>query len=216
MFNDISTESLKGKGITGLPDVPGLSTAEMQRKFDELPLEVIIPKFNELVANLNDIGISGKKIVDILANNPNEIPTSKAILAILAELGGGDMLRAVYDNNCDGIVDNSERLGGNLPEYFATQIGLVEGLNLKAGKDELQEESDERKAEIAVERARIDNMQSIPEGGTTGDAALADIKIGYDGTEWKTPGDAVRGQIGMLYENIPLAINENGELCMRI
>lgn len=216
MFNSITDAELNGKGLSGLPDVPGLSTTEMQAKFDELSLDVIIPKLNELVAQLNKTGLSEKKIVDILANNSDEIPTSEAVLAVLAELGGGDMLRAVYDSTRSGIVDDAEKLGGHEPEYFATQKGLLDGLDLRATKDELQNESDERKTEIAIERARIDNMQSIPEGGTTGDAALADIKIGYDGTEWETPGEAVRGQIGMVYENIPLAINENGELCMRV
>lgn len=32
--------------------------------------------------------------------------------------GAGDMVKADYDANNDGIVDNSERLGGNLPDYY--------------------------------------------------------------------------------------------------
>ena len=32
--------------------------------------------------------------------------------------GTGDMLMAVYDQNGNGIVDNSERLGGQIPAYF--------------------------------------------------------------------------------------------------
>lgn len=34
--------------------------------------------------------------------------------------GGGDMFMVVYDVNGDGIVDNSERLGGKLPSEFAS------------------------------------------------------------------------------------------------
>ena len=51
---------------------------------------------------------------------------------------------------------------------------------------------------ISVERARIDAIQAIPEGSTTADAALYDINIGYDGTDWKAPGAAVRGQATQL------------------
>lgn len=47
---------------------------------------------------------------------------------------------------------------------------------------------------ISVERARIDALQAIPEGSTSADAALYDINIGYDGTDWQAPGAAVRGQ----------------------
>ena len=37
------------KGVIGLPDSPNLSATDMQKKFDELALEVIIPIFNILV-----------------------------------------------------------------------------------------------------------------------------------------------------------------------
>ena len=35
--------------------------------------------------------------------------------------GTGDMLMSVYDTNGNSIVDNAERLGGQLPEYYATK-----------------------------------------------------------------------------------------------
>lgn len=53
-----------------------------------------------------------------------------------------------------------------------------------------------------VARQRIDNLTKLPEGSTTSDAALNDIRIGYDGTEYPTPGDAVRGQVGSLSEDV--------------
>lgn len=56
--------------------------------------------------------------------------------------------------------------------------------------------------ETSVIKAQIAEMQKIPEGGTTADAALNDIKIGYDGTEYATPGEAVRGQVGSLSEEL--------------
>ena len=42
-FTRITTADTTGKGVVGLPDTPGLDTAEMQQKFDELALDVIIP-----------------------------------------------------------------------------------------------------------------------------------------------------------------------------
>lgn len=51
MVNKITEEDLINKGVIGLPDVPGLTTIEMQKKFDEISRDVIIPRFNELIDN---------------------------------------------------------------------------------------------------------------------------------------------------------------------
>ena len=58
----------------------------------------------------------------------------------------------------------------------------------------LSAEIAQRTAEDTVINARIDNIMNLPEGSTTGDAQLADIAIGYDGTVYDTPGNAVRAQ----------------------
>ena len=38
--------------------------------------------------------------------------------------GTGDMLKSIYDTTNNGIVDNSEALGGYIPEYYATSANL--------------------------------------------------------------------------------------------
>lgn len=52
--------------------------------------------------------------------------------------------------------------------------------------------------EIAVERARINNLANLPEGSTSGDAELADIRTGFDGTVYDSAGEAVRSQVEFL------------------
>lgn len=77
-------------------------------------------------------------------------------------------------------------------------------------------------SDVEVLTARMDEFASLEDGSTTGDAELADIRVGYDGTTYSSAGNAVRGQstslntkIGNLSEldttdktNIVNAINE--------
>ena len=45
----ITETDLQGKGVIGQPDVPGLSTTQMQEKVEEVVRSVVIPKFNSNV-----------------------------------------------------------------------------------------------------------------------------------------------------------------------
>ena len=59
--------------------------------------------------------------------------TDKAIKDRVTDIGAGDMAKAVYDTNNNGVVDNAEnannannaeKLGGQLPEYYATATAV--------------------------------------------------------------------------------------------
>ena len=43
----------------------------------------------------------------------------EALTDSMGELGYGDMMKATYDANNDGVVDDASKLGGQLPAYYA-------------------------------------------------------------------------------------------------
>ena len=45
--------------------------------------------------------------------------TKKYVDDSISTSGGGDMLKSVYDTDNTGVVDNAEKLGGQLPSYYA-------------------------------------------------------------------------------------------------
>lgn len=74
-------------------------------------------------------------------------------------------------------------------------------IEIKNRMDAISLEMTERKAEIDVERKRINSFVSLKAGSTTGDAELIDARIDVDGTTHSTAGEAVRGQIRNLRSN---------------
>ena len=60
--------------------------------------------------------------------------------------------------------------------------------------------------------SRIDNIASAPEGSTTGDLELQDIRLGVDGTTYPNAGTAVREQIKQFYKTGLSVVD--GKLCI--
>lgn len=110
----ISSADRTGKGVTGLPDTPGLSTGDMQARFDSLA-NLSIDKFNAVVDSVGDAVI----------NDDTKLPTMKAIVNYVGSMGGGDMTKVVYDTDDNGIVDNSEALQGHNALYFKNQYDIT-------------------------------------------------------------------------------------------
>lgn len=110
----ISSADRVDKGVTGLPDTPGLSTGDMQARFDSLG-NLAIDKFNNVVDSVGDA----------ITNDDTKLPTMAAIVAYVSAMGGGDMTKAIYDTDDDGVVDNAEQLGGHNPTYFRNDYQIT-------------------------------------------------------------------------------------------
>lgn len=79
-LKQITSTDLANKGVSGMPDVPGLSTSEMQAKLEEIVRDVVIPAFNNNALNTYD----KTEVADQIAQK-------------IIEIGAGDMSKSIYD-----------------------------------------------------------------------------------------------------------------------
>ena len=87
--------------------------------------------------------------------------------------------------------------------------------SVKSVKDSLNSEISRATNVESVLTARIDTITNLPEGSTTGDAELQDIRVEADGTIAENAGNAVREQISELksdFGNLRFSITENNLL----
>lgn len=94
-MNKITEQDLANRGVKGLPDVPGLTTEEMQRKLEEIAREILIPKVNELVEGLNNANsnLDYRDITDQITINNDKIScgayTENGIVVVRVEISSG-------------------------------------------------------------------------------------------------------------------------------
>lgn len=93
MAKKITDADIANKGVIGLDDVPGLTATQMQKKFEELETDVIIPKVNEIIDDVGAINGSlanfTKKIVKQWSPNATiKTTTNSGGLALIIRNNG--------------------------------------------------------------------------------------------------------------------------------
>lgn len=134
-------EKEDGKGLSGND-----FTDELKEEYDDAALkrhthgnkgvldqilQTVKEGYDRLVALFSGID----SIAKTLEFSDNSVPTSKAVSEAISQAGGGDMMRSTYDVDGNGVVDDSEMLGGKLPSYY---VGHEELELTYATKEELE------------------------------------------------------------------------------
>lgn len=108
--------------------------------------------------------------------------TRKFVTDQISYMGGGDMLKSVYDINNAGVVDNAAKLGGQLPAYFATASALAAHINAykayKALNDTKNNEQDTNLNTLNVDVARYKLIEQFPMKQINFSSAQADRTAG--------------------------------------
>ena len=139
-FTRIDRADYNGKGVIGLPDAPQLSTNAMQEKFEEISLDVIIPKHNTLIDELE----SATGASNIGTKNGN----------VQSEIDA-------FDGKVAGFNGDISQLKSDMTQAQGDIATLQSGVNTnKTDIAALQSDNTTNKADIATNKANITTLQN--------------------------------------------------------
>ena len=175
-----------------------------QNVYDETGV-IASPVYLELENELKNIEYL--KVSNFVLKEDKDVAGGVPSLDVNAKVPISELYEATTSNK--GITQLTDSVTSNSTTTAATPNSV------KSVKDSLNSEINRATNVESVLTARIDTITNLPEGSTTGDAELQDIRVKADGTIAENAGNAVREQISELksdFGNLRFSITENNLL----
>lgn len=208
-YNENSIKTIEGDNLS---EVYKIYICKNKRRIDltnKIAIMAYVNEYGNKKSNILALNITNASQGEIELPITNVISSENGVYACqVAIYGENNSLEQtapfslIVENNIFSKISNTAINSSDfqiLSEAIKTTNAYGEKLKQGTENIELQYASilntKANESDLIVQKRRIDNIISLPQGSTTGDAELSDGRIGVNGVVYANIGDAIRKQI---------------------